>query len=79
MTVSTLSEARMPRPSQIIAEALVERQAPNQIVARARELGYSTCLTSAVVHACCGGAKAPRKTTSLQVQTAFPAETQPLS
>ena len=55
MTVSTLSEARSPRPSQFIAEALVERQAPNQILARARELGYSHCLTNAVVHACCGG------------------------
>jgi hypothetical protein len=79
MTVSTLSEARMPRPSQIIAEALVERQAPNQIVARARELGYSTCLTSAVVHACCGGTNDSRKTTPHQVHTASPAEHQPRS
>ena len=54
MTVTTLSEARELRPSQVIAEALVDRQAPNQIVARAQELGYSNCLTDAVVHACCG-------------------------
>ena len=55
MTVTTLSEARELRPSQVIAEALVDRQAPKQIEARARELGYSNCLTTAVVHACCGG------------------------
>jgi hypothetical protein len=57
MTLPTLSEARAPRPSQVIAEALVDRQAPNQIEARARELGYSNCLTDAVVRACCGGKK----------------------
>ena len=55
MTVTTLSEARELRPSQVIAEALVDRQAPKQLEARARELGYSNCLTTAVVHACCGG------------------------
>jgi hypothetical protein len=54
MTVISLSEARELRPSQVIAEALVDRQAPKQIEARARELGYSNCLTTAVVHACCG-------------------------
>jgi hypothetical protein len=58
MTLTTISEARTLRPSQVIAEALVERHAPNEIEARARQLGYSNCLTTAVVHACCGNKSA---------------------
>lgn len=53
MSVTTISEARELRPSQMIAEALVDRQAPNQIEARAKELGFCTSLTTAVVRACC--------------------------
>ncbi|MEJ7839477.1 MAG: hypothetical protein WKF81_11715 [Thermomicrobiales bacterium] len=54
MSVTTISEARELRPSQVIAEALVDRQAPKQLEARAKELGYCSSLTTAVVHACCG-------------------------
>jgi len=43
------------RPSVVIAEALVDRQGPTEIADRARELGFSQCLTQAVVGACCRG------------------------
>jgi hypothetical protein len=55
------SEARILRPSQVIAEALVDRQDPDQLVHRARQLGFSRSLTTAVVAACCKGKEeAPR-------------------
>lgn len=73
MAVSTLSEARALRPTQVIAEALVDRQAPNQIEARARELGFSSCLTNAVVHACCGNA---RKSTPVSQRLTTPRTTE---
>jgi len=41
------------RPSQVIAEALIDRQKPAQILHRARQLGFSPDLTTAVVAACC--------------------------
>lgn len=47
------TEARILRPSQVIAEALVDRQEPAQLVNRARQLGFSRSLTTAVVAACC--------------------------
>jgi hypothetical protein len=53
MTALPKPEIRDLRPSVVIAEALVDRQGPNEIVDRARELGFSQCLTTAVVHACC--------------------------
>ena len=54
MTMPSKSTISALRPSLVIAEALVERQKPSQIVDRARELGFSTTLTTAVVGACCG-------------------------
>jgi hypothetical protein len=54
MTMPSNSTISALRPSLVIAEALVERQRPSQIVDRARELGFSPTLTSAVVGACCG-------------------------
>lgn len=42
------------RPSLVIAEALVDRQDPGQIVDRARKLGLSPVLTNTVVSVCCG-------------------------
>ena len=57
------------RPSIVIAEALVDRHGPTEIVDRARQLGFSRNLTMAVVGACCRGsvaketsARAPRPT-----------------
>jgi hypothetical protein len=47
------TDARMLRPSQVLAEALVDRQEPAQLVNRARQLGYSRSLTTALVAACC--------------------------
>jgi hypothetical protein len=40
------------RPSQVIAEALVNRYGPKQIVDRAKSLGCSQRLTTAMVVAC---------------------------
>jgi hypothetical protein len=54
MTMPSKSTISALRPSLVIAEALVERQQPSQIVDRARKLGFSTTLTTAVVGACCG-------------------------
>lgn len=46
------------RASRLVAEALVERQEPSQIVESAERLGLPKGLTSAVVAACCGNSKA---------------------
>ena len=43
---------RTPPVSRVIAEALVRRQGPLRIVARANRLGFSPVLTRAVVVAC---------------------------
>ncbi len=53
MESSIRTEPRPLSPSRVIAEALVDRQGPNQITARARRLGFSPSLTTAVVAACC--------------------------
>jgi len=54
MTMPSKSTISALRPSLVIAEALVERQQPSEIVDRARKLGFSSLLTTAVVGACCG-------------------------
>ena len=54
MAISSNEAANGMRPTLVIAEALVDRQVPSQIADRARKLGFSPCLTSAVVTACCG-------------------------
>ena len=51
-------EVRDLRPSIVIAEALVDRHGPTEIVDRARQLGFSRNLTMAVVGACCRGSVA---------------------
>ena len=56
MHVSAPYEIVAPRPSRVIAEALVKRHGPNRIVARAATLGYSPQLTQAMVAACCATA-----------------------
>lgn len=43
---------RAPRVSQVIAEALVRRQGPLRIAARATRLGFSPTLTRTLVVAC---------------------------
>ncbi len=52
MSVPSKTVARTLRPSLVVAEALVDRHGPSQIVARARRHGFSNCLTNAVVAAC---------------------------
>ncbi|MBA3276283.1 MAG: hypothetical protein H0T72_10850 [Chloroflexia bacterium] len=54
MTMPSNSAVRALRPSLVVAEALVDRQGPAQIVSRARRLGFSADLTKAVVGVCCG-------------------------
>ncbi len=41
------------RPSRLVAEALVMRQEPEVVQARAREMGLCEDLTQAVVRVCC--------------------------
>ncbi len=52
MTIPVKSEEAATRPSQVIAEALLQRQGPGQITARASALGFSRSLTRAIVVAC---------------------------
>jgi hypothetical protein len=56
MSVVTPFEDPMPRPSRVIAEALVQRHGPHRIVARASKLGLPPQLTQAMVAACCATA-----------------------
>lgn len=64
MSVPSKPAARTLRPSLVVAEALVDRHGPSQIVDRARRHGFSNCLTSAVVAACCRTATENRTITS---------------
>ena len=68
MAVSTPSVDRALRPSLVIAEALVDRQDPSQIQARARKLGLSPVLTEAVVSVCCGKQQIPASTATVDVR-----------
>ena len=52
-----------PRPSRLIAEALVQRHGPRRIVARAAQHGLSPQLTRAMVAACCQTAVDPSAAT----------------
>jgi hypothetical protein len=49
-------DAPAARPSQVIAEALVERYGPSQIATRAESIGLPQPLTDAIVAACCSTA-----------------------
>jgi hypothetical protein len=48
-----------PRPSRVIAEALVQRHGPRRIAIRAAKLGFSVALTEAIVVACSAAAIDP--------------------
>ncbi|MGC4190577.1 MAG: hypothetical protein QM589_04985 [Thermomicrobiales bacterium] len=78
MTALPKTEIRNLRPSIVIAEALVDRQQPAEIVDRARELGFSRDLTEAVVHVCCRGTHAGEscvsQNTSSCMETAISAD-----
>lgn len=62
MTVRTASETPQARPSRVIAEALVERHGPCQIVSRASALGLSRQLTRVILVACGATAVDPPRT-----------------
>ena len=53
MDATVQPESALLSPSRVIAEALVDRQGPQQITARARHLGFPPSLTTAGVAACC--------------------------
>ncbi len=52
MPAATAFEETAPRPSRLIAEALVQRHGPHRIAARAARHGLSPQLTRAMVAAC---------------------------
>ena len=52
----TRHEAPKARPSQVIAEALVERYGPSQIASKADRLNLPRPLTRAILAACCATA-----------------------
>jgi len=68
MTDLTHSDVNSPRPTQVIAKALVERHGPRQIASQADQLGLSRSLTRVIMAACCstavdrGGASRKRYT-----------------
>ncbi|GIW04799.1 MAG: hypothetical protein KatS3mg059_1419 [Thermomicrobiales bacterium] len=52
MFVQPPNDDLTPRPSRVIAEALVERHGPSQITRRALRAGYPRQLTHVIVAAC---------------------------
>jgi hypothetical protein len=52
----TRLDASAARPTQVIAEALVERYGPSQIASKADRLGLPQPLTRAILAACCATA-----------------------
>lgn len=54
-------EDSTPRPSELIAEALVQRLGPRRIATRAARLGLSPQLTHVLVAACGATALQPRE------------------
>src|SRR4051812_31068493 len=71
MSAQTPMEEAAPRPSRVIAEALVGRYGPRQITARASSLGLPRQLTNAILAACT--ATAIDSTSSLK-KSAIPAQ-----
>ena len=59
MRPTTTFEDSSPRPSRLVAEALVQRHGPRRIAASAAQLGLSPQLTRAMVAACCATAVDP--------------------
>ncbi len=56
------------RPSRLVAEALVLRQKPDVVKARAREMGLCENLTEAVVSVCCRDREARDSVTHVSPQ-----------
>lgn len=71
MRPATTLEDPSPRPSRLIAEALVQRHGPRRIAVRAARLGLPPQLTRAMVVACCATALDP-KGASLRPVTVAP-------
>lgn len=69
MTAPSNTAVRALRPSLVVAEALVNRQGPTQIVNRARKLGFSPDLTNAVVGVCCGRQHCEQPSSPSQLRT----------
>lgn len=52
-SVATRPATRVLRPTQLIAEALIDRKDSDELTTRARQLGFSKDLTRTVVAVCC--------------------------
>ena len=63
-SVAARPAARALRPTQLIAEALIDGKDPDELITRARQLGFSQDLTRTVVAVCCKDKK-PRSTVVL--------------
>lgn len=72
MRPATIIEDPAPRPSRLIAEALVQRHGPRRIVKRAARFGISTELTNVMVFACGATALQPRDNESIRLQSPGP-------
>lgn len=57
------------RPTQLVAEALIEQHDPEELTSRARQLGYSRDLTETVVAVCCRNRR-PKGTPRPQIGSA---------
>lgn len=52
-TVAAVADVSVSRPTQLIAEALLERHDPDELTSRAQRLGFSPDVTRVVVTVCC--------------------------
>ena len=52
-SVAAVADASVFRPTQLIAEALIDRHDSSELTSRAQRLGISPDLTEVVVKVCC--------------------------
>jgi hypothetical protein len=52
-SVATSTDTAVSRPTQLIAEALLDQHDSSELISRAQRLGFSHDVTEAVVTVCC--------------------------
>jgi|GEM_PF-3404804 len=62
MHSTSSADQAVARPTQLIAEALVERHDSIELISRAKSLGLPRDLTEAVIKVCCRDGKPGRQT-----------------
>jgi uncharacterized protein YjhX (UPF0386 family) len=67
-SVATNADTAVSRPTQLIAEALLDQHNPTELISRAQRLGFSHDLTEAVVTVCCRD-RDGQKTTDCHTRT----------